>query len=112
MSVCELCPIEGEGPTGITAGVRNREVTAARSLATPLAKWLYTCLFHIIPFHSEVFFKRKVVFFGEKKNFFKGMRVIDLVKIPNSTKEVTRPMDFLLSLESYDSSFLRLKKHI
>ena len=71
MLVCELCPIEGEGPTGVTAGVRNREATAARSLATPLAKWLYTCLFHIIPFHSEVFFKRKVVFFGEKKTFLR-----------------------------------------
>ena len=36
--VSELCPIEGEGPMGVTEGLRNREVTAARSLATPLAK--------------------------------------------------------------------------
>ena len=41
------------------------------------------------------------------------MRVIDLVKVPNSTKVVTKPMAFLLSPESYASYFLILrKKHI
>ena len=39
------------------------------------------------------------------------MRVIDLVKVPNSTKEVTKPMTFLLSPESYASYFLRLRKN-
>ena len=38
------------------------------------------------------------------------MRVIDLVKIPNSTKEVTKAMSFLLSPEFYASYFLRLRK--
>ena len=47
MLVSELCPIEGEGPMGVTEGLRNREVTAAWSLATPLAKGLYTCLYFI-----------------------------------------------------------------
>ena len=38
------------------------------------------------------------------------MRVIDLVKVPNSTKEVTKAMSFLLSPEFYASYFLRLRK--
>ena len=38
------------------------------------------------------------------------MRVIHLVKVPNSTKEVTKAKFFLLSPESYASYFLRLRK--
>ena len=60
-----------EGPTEDTAGLKDREVTASGSPATPLAKTaLYLSLFYIIQLHANFFFfyKRKVLFL-EKKNF-------------------------------------------
>ena len=38
------------------------------------------------------------------------MRVIDLLKFPNSTKELTKPMAFLVTPQPYASYFLRLEK--
>ena len=51
----------------------------------------------MVPCKSFFFFERKVVFFGGKKKTFCKVRDIDLVKFPNSTKEVTKAMAFLLS---------------
>ena len=56
----------------------------------------------------KIFFKESL--FSLKKKFFLRYKSHDLGKVRNSTKEVRKPMTFLLSPESYASYFLRLRK--
>ena len=72
---------------------------------------LVSVLYNMVPHTQKKLFERKFVFFGGKKKLFLRYESHDLGKVCNSTKEVRKPMTFLLSPESYASYFLRLRKN-
>ena len=65
----------------------------------------------MVPTEGFLSFLKKRLFSLGKKQLFLWYESHDLGKVRNSTKEVTKPMTFLLSPESYASYFLRLRKN-